>query len=312
MASSNESHLSGVGSTSKSSSVGLEGSGSGNSSSVSSKGSGSGNSCSVGSKSIGSGNSSSMGSKSIGSGNSSSVGSQSSVVGSKSSSVGSKCMVTRLCLAGNDLVQLGAPVSDVTVTGTTPLSRVVDSTSQVSSVVTFASKVTSSSPQAVLVVVRHALNFSRGITSHGSTESTVAFPGSSFAVNSVSSGSVGNVRLAEAVLDGTSDGITEGSVVTVFPSSGVSVRESSSSSILDSTNTMALSSTASSVFTSTLFPLSSINGSLGELGSGHGGDSEGNNDGSLSHCCLICFINYKIFYYFPILSRFIGKVYVYL
>jgi hypothetical protein len=164
---------------------------------------------------------------------------------------------------------------------------VVDTTGEVSSVVTLTSEITVSSPKAVLVVVGHALDLSVNGTSHGSAESTVALPRGSFtASNGVSSGGMGVGSLAEAVLDSTADGISESSVVAVLPSPGVSVGPLASGSVSDLTLAVALTSSSSGVFTTTLLPLSSINGSLGELGSlgsGHGGDDEGHDDSNLSH-----------------------------
>jgi len=176
---------------------------------------------------------------------------------SKSSAFGS------LTLAGNDLVQSGAPVAD-TITGNIIHSRVLDSTSHVFTVIKFDLEVTFSSPQAMGGVVRHALNFSSGITSHGSSKLLEAFPGGSFAVKVVSSGSVGVSRLAEAGLLGMGDGITEGFVVTSCPSFGVFVQEFSFSSILHSTITVAISSTLCfGAFSSTQFPLNFNGGSCG-------------------------------------------------
>jgi hypothetical protein len=118
----------------------------------------------------------------------------SSSLSSKSSAFGS------LSLAGNELVQSGAPVVD-TITGNIIHSRVLDSTSHAFTGIKFELGCTFSSPHAMLGVVRHALNFSSGITSHGtSVHSRVAFPGGRFAVKVVSSGSVGDSRLAETGL----------------------------------------------------------------------------------------------------------------
>jgi len=161
-------------------------------------------------------------------------------------------VVSNLQLAGNDLVQLRAPVSDVGVAGTTPLETVMVTTGKVSSVVTLASEITSSTPKAVLVVVGHALDFSGGGTSHGSTESTVTFPGGGFLVVDGSSASMFDGRLAGAVLDNSTDGITESSVVTVLPSSGHSVRIFAVVSISDLTVAVALTSSSSSVFFTTM------------------------------------------------------------
>merc|ERR1712153_266442 len=85
-----------------------------------------------------------------------------------------------IALSGDDLVQLGAPVSDGVVSGTAPLLGVMDSTGEVSSIVTLTSEITVSTPKTVLVVMGHAFDLSVSGTSHGSTESTVAFPGGSF------------------------------------------------------------------------------------------------------------------------------------
>jgi len=63
--------------------------------------------------------------------------------------------------------------------------------------------------------------------------------------------------IAEAVLDDTSDWVTEGSVVAVLPSSGVPVRESATGTIPDSTIAVAPSSIASSPLTTALSPVES-------------------------------------------------------
>jgi len=227
-------------------------------------------------------------------GSSSSKGSHSSGMGS--TSLGSEGFglgdsdgveSSGIALSGDDLVQLGAPVSDGVVSGTAPLLGVMDSTGEVSSVVTLLSESTVSTPKTVLVVVGHAFDLSVSGTSHGSTESTVAFPGGSFTGVNVSSGGMSMRSLAEAVFDNSTDGITEGSVVTVLPSSGVSVRPFASSSVSDLTLAVTLSSSSSGVFTTTLLPLSSINGGLGELGGSHGGSDEGHHNGELSHIFVL-------------------------
>jgi len=188
-------------------------------------------------------------------------------------------VVNNIQLAGNDQVQLGAPVSDVGVAVTTPLETVMVTTGKVSSVVTLASEITSSTPKAVLVVVGHALDFSGGGTSHGSTESFVTFPGGGFLVVDVSSASLFDGRLAGAVLDNSTDGIAESFVVTVRPSSGVSVRIFAIVSVSDFTVAVALTSSSTSVFFTTMlvsefFPVFVIGngsgGGLGELGGTHG------------------------------------------
>ena len=190
---------------------------------------------------------------------SSSSSSSSGSFGSKSSSFGS------LCLAGNHPIQSGAPVIG-TITGNIIHSRVLDSTSHAFTGIKFELGFTFSSPHAMLGVVRHALNFSSGITSHGrSIHSRVAFPGGRFAVKIVSPGSVGVVRLTEAGLLILGDGVTaEGCVVTCCPSFGVFVEEFSMSSILHSTITAAISSTLCfGAFSSTLFPLNFNGGRCG-------------------------------------------------
>jgi hypothetical protein len=139
-------------------------------------------------------------------------------------------------------------VSDGVVSGTAPLSRVMDTTGEVSSDVkrlTFG--FTGSSPKAVLAVEGHALNLSVNGTSHGSAESTVALPGGSFmAANGVSSGGMGVGSLAVAVLD-TADGISKSSVVTALPSIGFSVGPLASGSVSDHTLAVALTSSSCGV-----------------------------------------------------------------
>jgi len=103
------------------------------------------------------------------------------------------------------------------------------------------------------------LSFTKG--THGIEETCVGVSGSLLLF-----GLRRSLFLAVAGLDDMPDGITEGFVVTVFHSIGVFVKEFSFSSILDSSFTVAFTSIAFSPFCSALFPFSSIDGSLGELG----------------------------------------------
>lgn len=61
-----------------------------------------------------------------------------------------------------------------------------------------------------------------------------------------------SVLVAETVLDSTTDGITEGTVVAVFPSSRASVGESSTGSVFDCSIAVAHTSTSTGMLTTTL------------------------------------------------------------
>lgn len=61
-----------------------------------------------------------------------------------------------------------------------------------------------------------------------------------------------SVLVAETVLDNTSDGITEGTVVAVLPSVRASVGESSTSSVSDCSTAVAHASTSTGMLTTTL------------------------------------------------------------
>lgn len=101
----------------------------------------------------------------------------------------------------------------------------------------------------------------------------------------MSSTSTGDVIVTPAVLSSSTEGISEDTVVAALPASGVSVGVPTVDSITDSTVAVAASSTASGVFSATVSPVGTLDGGLGEFGSGrgHSGNDEGKNDGNLSH-----------------------------
>ena len=92
--------------------------------------------------------------------------------------------------------------------------------------------------------------------------------------------SLGSLVVTEAVLDGTSDGITESSVVALLVCGGPSFGESTFGTVPDGTIASADATMSSGVLTCALSP-SSLNGGS------EGGNDEGNDSDSLSHSVVV-------------------------